>query len=441
MTLKSNLASSRDRSLREHYFIASSYAKDLNALQKRGASVDKGIESLYRSYFDFYNKQRVILAVSKNGHPLYTDVPGASVAFPAHSLRISKAGERLLSLEKFEDKDYIGVTGALPAPYDTYTLAYYYDVSDILSAWSKMTFMLFLIGMLFCGLLAVCLLLVLNRVFKPLQLISDASRSIAQGQYENRIEVKGEDELAEMARSFNHMAKEIQRQMQQLAQAAEQKQQFADNLAHELRTPLTAIYGYAEYIQKVVRTEEDKLFATNYIMSESRRLQNIAYRLLDMATLRGNKIELNLVHMRKLVQEVELALSMKAEELAIRITYETRFETLLCDADLMHILLVNLIDNAMKACGPGGEIRLLADLENEQKVIYIEDNGKGMTQEQLIHITEAFYRVDPSRSRSGGGAGLGLTLCKQIAINHEADLSFSSEPGQGTIAKLTFTTQ
>lgn len=438
MTLISNLESSKERSLREHYFIASSYAKDLHALENRDISIDNGVESLYRSYFNFYNKQKVILTISKDSKQLYTNVIGESNKLPKMPNHM-KANERLISIEKFADKEYIRVTGALPAPYDSYTLAYYYNVSDIISSWNKMTIMLFLIGMLLCGLLAVSLLFVLNRVFKPLQLISSASKSIAQGQYRNRIEVKGNDELAEMAHSFNHMAEEIQSQMQQLAMAAEQKQQFVDNLAHELRTPLTSIYGYAEYIQKVVRTEEDRLFATNYIMSESRRLQNIANRLLEMATLRTSESERRKVEMGKLIHDVEQSLSLKAKEQQIEISYEYHFNTLFCDPDLMHILLINLIDNALKACRPGGFIKLIAYIENEHKVIAVQDNGKGMSKEHLIHITEAFYRVDPSRSRSAGGAGLGLTLCQQIAVNHHAELSFSSEIGKGTTAKLTFT--
>ncbi len=438
MTLMNNLESSKDRSLREHYFIASSYAKDLNALESRGISIDEGIESLYHSYFNFYGKQKVILTISKDSKQLYTNLIGESYKLPEIPNHI-KVNERLVSIEKLANKEHIRVAGTLPTPYDSYTLAYYYNVSDIISSWNKMTFMLFLLGMLICGLLAVCLLVVLNRVFKPLQLISTASKSIAQGQYGNRIKVKGNDELTEMAESFNHMAEEIQDQMQQLATTVEQKQQFVDNLAHELRTPLTSIYGYAEYIQKIVRTEEDRLFATNYIMSESRRLQNIANRLLEMATLRTSESERKKVEMSVLIRDVEQSLSMKAKEQQIKISYEYYFNTLFCDADLMHILLVNLIDNALKACSPGGSIKLLAYIENEHKVIAVQDNGKGLSKEHLIHITEAFYRVDPSRTRSAGGAGLGLTLCKQIAVNHDAELSFSSEIGKGTTAKLTFT--
>src|SRR5690606_32956344 len=113
--------------------------------------------------------------------------------------------------------------------------------------------------------------------------------------------------------------------IQQITEASKQKQQFIDNLAHELRTPLTSIYGYADYIQKVVRTEEDKLFATNLIMSESRRLQNIANRLLYMATSRENVIERENIQIKELICGVKQSLSMKANEKGIELIDECKF--------------------------------------------------------------------------------------------------------------------
>ena len=89
-----------------------------------------------------------------------------------------------------------------------------------------------------------------------------------------------------MAHNFNRMAQQIEIQIQQLEEAAEQKQQFIDNFSHELRIPLTAIYGYAEYIQKALIPEEERYECTRFIMSECVRLQNMAYQLLDMALLR-----------------------------------------------------------------------------------------------------------------------------------------------------------
>lgn len=107
---------------------------------------------------------------------------------------------------------------------------------------------------------------------------------------------------------------------------------------------------------------------------------------------------------------------------------------------LMESMLINLIDNAIKACCKGGHIIVSAAKEAGKKTISVQDNGKGMTPEVLSQITEPFYRGEKSRNRSDGGAGLGLALCKQIASSQHAELCFSSRPGEGTTAKITFTT-
>jgi len=439
ITLKSSLADYKDRSLREHYFIVSSLVKDIKALEERGFPLEEAIESLYDSYYHFYSNQKVIITLALDGKQLYSDV--GEVDFrPSTISQSMNNNERYVWTEKIDNKEFISVGGALPSPYDKYTLTYYFDISNMIHSWNIMTMTLLVASMCFGALLAICLIIILNRIFKPLQEISTASRQIAQGEYHNRITVKGKDELAEMAAGFNQMAEEIQNKIHQITESTKQKQRFIDNLAHELRTPLTSIYGYADYIQKVVRTEEDKLFATNLIMSESRRLQNIANRLLFMATSRENIVVKENVHIEELICEVKQSLSIKIAEQGIELNTECTFDTLFCEADMIHVLLVNLIDNAIKACGENGKIKVSALIENGQKVISVEDNGKGMTEEQLKDITEPFYRIDASRSRTIGGAGLGLALCEQIAENHEAELQFITKERKGTTVKVIFTT-
>ncbi|QJD86300.1 HAMP domain-containing sensor histidine kinase [Cohnella herbarum] len=438
ITLRTNLDSSRERSLGEHYFIASTYGKDLYALESRGTVGEEALGSLFRSYSTYYGKQGVALELSDRVGTLYSSLPknlqlsgDSPTAIP---------GERTVTTTKQNDRTYVLVTGNLPAPYESYTLNYLYDVTGNLSAWSRMTGMLFLLGIVFCTLLALCLHFVLGRVFKPLRQISEASKSIAQGEYGNRIRVTRHDELSEMADSFNHMAEEIQQQMEQLKLAAEQKQRFIDNFAHELRTPLTSIYGYAEYIQKVALTEDDKLEATDYIMSESRRLQNLAHQLLELATLGRSDIVLETVELEDLFRKTAETLKLKLEDREVRLSWKCRLDSVRGDRNLLESLVVNLADNAVKACSPGGQVRLEAYVESERPVIVVSDDGKGMTKEQLGRITEAFYRVDQARSRADGGAGLGLSLCEQIAASHGAELSFASQIGRGTISKITFTT-
>ena len=439
VNLNSNLGSIRERCLGEQHFIATALAQDLNAVENRGTATDSVVGTLFQPYMDYYGKQHVFLKLSKEGHPLYSNMPlNESLSDQAP---IPQADKRVLSTVKWKDKEYISVVGRLPAPYTAYALTYLYDISETMHSWNQVTRILYSSGITISLLLAVCLLLLLNHIFRPLRQISLASQNIAQGKYDNRIVVSGRDELAEMAKSFNHMAEEIQNHISQLARQAEQKQYFIDNFAHEMRTPLTTIYGYAEYIQKIALTEEEKLSAAGYIMSESRRLQNIAYRLLDLATLRNGEITFTTVNIPELLRGTAQDLQQKAAEKQVKLKYDYEYESLTGDFELLKSLLVNLADNGIKACCSGGSVQISAIYEAGQKVITVKDNGQGMTEEQLCHITEAFYRVDKARSRAGGGAGLGLSLGKEIAARHGAELSFSSQLNKGTTAKISFTTQ
>ncbi len=438
ITLRTSLHGWRERSLGEHYFIASAYGTDMSALESRGTAAEETLSALFRSYAAYYGKQGVALELSEEGRLLYSSQPSDSRR--STPLPVAVAGERTVATTKEEGRTYVSVIGALPSPYESYTLTYLYDVTDNLNGWTRMTATLFGLGIAFCTLLAVCLHFVLGRVFKPLRQMTEASRSIAQGEYGNRIEVARRDELSEWADSFNHMAEEIQKRMAQLRQAAEQKQRFIDNFAHELRTPLTSIYGYAEYIQKVELTADDKLAATGYIMSESRRLQNLAHQLLELATLGRGEIRRDSIAVEELFRKTEETLRLKLERRGVRLTWTCRLKDVSGDRDLLESLVLNLADNAVNACSPGGHVRLEAYLESDRPVLAVTDDGKGMTGEQLERATEAFYRADRSRSRADGGTGLGLSLCEQIASIHGAKLAFSSEIGRGTMCKLTFTT-
>jgi signal transduction histidine kinase len=436
INLNTSLNNTRSSCLREHDFITAALAKDVNALESRGTSATTALPSIFSSYVSYYGKQNVYLVLALNNKTLYSSLPAEQKL--NKTAMMPAMGKRIISTIASQDRKYIVISGALPTPYEAYVFSYYYDLSALITAWRRMTGLLFLAGIAVSSLLAVCLILLLNRIFKPLQQISEASQSIASGDYANRLPVSGSDELAEMAKSFNNMAEAVEHQIAQLSEAAEQKQRFIDNFAHELRTPLTSIYGYAEYIQKAVISEEDKLEATGYIMSESRRLQTIAYRLLDLASLRSGDIPMAPVAMEELLLSVSETLHAKAEDKQITLAYDSGFALLDGDRDLLQSLLVNLADNAINACAPGGKVDLQSFVRDGNKVIAIRDNGRGMTEAQISHITEAFYRVDKARSRAEGGVGLGLSICEQIVACHSARLSFDSQLGEGTTTTITF---
>lgn len=425
-----------DRSLGEHYFITTALAKDFEALERRGTEIEGALDAIFQPYRILAGDQAV-LVLYKDARLVYTNQE--PIMLDKSFVEAPDDGNRLLSLHKTDGRSNVIVSGRLPAPYQYYTLVYVYDMTDTVAAWTRTKNMLFLIGFFLSCLLAVGLLFLLNRLFKPLTQISHISREIAAGAYETRLPDNGKDELSEMARSFNNMAEEIQRQMTELKVVADRKQQFVDNFAHELHTPLTAIYGYAEYLQKAALTEDDRLTALDYIMSESRRLQALANQLLFLANLKHEAIAWEPQNVSDLFKYVKQTLHKRAIEQKVELHFQSKVKAIQGDAHLLKSLMINLVDNAIKACETGGEVTMLAHIEEGKKTIIIQDNGKGMPPEIHKRVTEPFYRAEKSRNRRDGGTGLGLAISKQIAKHHHAKLEFVSQPSEGTTVKIIFT--
>lgn len=437
-TFKNVVNRTEESSLDEHYFIASSIIKDFSSVQSRGIDIESSLQELLQPYSHLLQNKKSGMALYKNNQLVYSNK--FEIVPDQRFLNPKKDGSRTVSLQKSGSRTYAVVSGRLSGTYNAYTIIYIYNMTDSVMSWRHMKNKLFFAGLFLSILFASFLLLLLNKIFRPLKQISETSCNIANGEYETRLTVSGHDELSYMAQNFNHMADKIEHQMSELTSAAEKKQQFIDNFAHEMRTPITAIYGYAEYIQKAAITEDDRLFAASYIMSESKRLQTMAHQLLELANLKNNKIIFKKQNVPCLFQSIKQTLYKKIAEKEIKIEFDCEINTIWGNAYLLESLFSNLIDNAIKACNTGGHIIVRAVFENGYKTFYIKDNGKGMTPEVLKHITEPFYRGEKSRSRSDGGSGLGLAICSQIALCHSAKLNFTSQPGKGTTVKITFTT-
>lgn len=438
MTFRDTVRRAEEKSLDGHFLIASMLMKDLQAVESRGVKAEGSIAALLQSYSLFSGDSKVGLALYKGTDFVYSS--GRREGWPAEMPQPAAGGERVVSMHKSDGRTMAAVSGTLPEPYQSYTLVYLYDATEAFSSWKRTKDTMFWIAVIISVLLASGLLYLLDRIFQPLSQISQTSRKIAAGAYDTRLPVRGKDELSEMAQSFNHMAEEIQRQMTELKESAQRKQQFIDNFAHELRTPLTAIYGYAEYLQKAAASEDDRLSALHYIMSESRRLQAMANQLLELADLRHAPPDRKPQNVSDLFLHVQRTLHKKLTEKAIRIRWIGEIDSIDGDGDLLRSLLVNLVDNAINACDAGGRIVVRAAWEDGKKTVSVQDDGKGMTAEELRHITEPFYRAGASRHRKDGGTGLGLAICRQIAEHHDARLEFASRPGAGTTAKIVFTT-
>lgn len=461
ITLNDNLSTAQEKCLAEHYVIASALMKDMQALEQREADIKGNMDKLMRPYSRYLQGRRGELAVVCSGEWIYKSSEAMLKDNSIDPENINTTQERVIFMKNLAHP-VICVYGNFPAPWQDYGLMYIGDVSDMFSAWKHMKNLLFFIGMVVMLIMAVVLFKFLDIIFRPLRQISITSAQIANGDYGRRLPVQGKDEVASMACNFNLMAEQVETQIRQLRENAVQKQQFIDNFAHELRIPLTAVYGYAEYIQKASISEEEHYECTQFIMSECKRLQNMAYQLLDLALLR--EIEMEDCPVDTLFAQSERMMYAKAEEKKIKLSYilqnsggeedcgmegllaysggaeDRETERLLVwgNREQLLSLVNNLIDNAVKASSPGSEVIISAYLEKNYIVVKVKDYGIGMSPEQLTHIKEAFYRVDKARSRAGGGAGLGLSICERIAHLHHAEFTFASEPGKGTTARLCF---
>lgn len=436
--LRDKLSVVREQCLAEHYVIASSLLGDMQALELRGNSVEENIDGLMRLYSRYLQGKGDALAVSFSGEWIYESTAVSWEESRKAPPDTGYSQERSVYMEN-GSVPVLCVYGSFPAPWQDYGLMYIGNLEEPIRSWRHTKNILFLAGAGVTLMMAVFLSQFLNVIFRPLRQISGASAKIADGNYGSRIPVHGKDEISGVAHSFNRMADQIERQIRQLADAAEQKQQFVDNFSHELRIPLTAIYGYAEYIQKAPVSDEERYECTQFIMSECSRLQRMAYQLLDMALLRREEAKCSGCSVKKLFAQSEKAMHIRAAEKGIKLSY-----ALPCDyivrgnPEQLLIVLDNLIDNAVKASEAEAEIRVSAYLEETHVVVEVEDHGIGMETAQLSHIREAFYRVDKARSRAAGGAGLGLAICERILQLYHIEMSFFSKPGSGTTVKLLF---
>ncbi len=329
----------------------------------------------------------------------------------------------------------------MPVGSTRFELLHYRDITELYEESRE----LFLRGGGMALVLAVILLLALSlvvrRILRPFHHLSSAAAKIADGDYSVRMEMRGHDEVAEVAKSFNEMARQVEGHVQSLAETNEKQRRLLGALAHELKTPMTGIQGYTELLQRVELPKERQQEALSYIEQECKRLSRLSAKLLQLEELAGEseeeiRAEKKTLEVGKLFAETEKLLHRRLAEKEICLETEIAEDagTVEGDADLLISLLTNLADNAVKASAPGGVIRLAATKEG----LSVSDEGKGIPKEELAKITEPFYMVDKSRSRQAGGAGLGLALCDQIARLHGWNLRIESEPGRGTRAEVCF---
>lgn len=228
-------------------------------------------------------------------------------------------------------------------------------------------------------------------------------------------------------------------QMEELSDTAKQQEFLLGALSHEMKTPMTSIIGFSDSLLHVKLREEQRIRALEHINRESRRLETLSGKMLNLVGLYQNQaIAKKACQVDELLCQVVRQKEAAARQFGIYLSVQWEEFVILVDQELMESLLGNLIDNALRASNEGDSVWIRAGIRDGKRVIEVEDQGCGIPAAEVEKVTEAFYMVDKSRSRRAGGAGLGLALCKKIAELHRAKLVIESTEGVGTKVYLAF---
>ncbi len=264
----------------------------------------------------------------------------------------------------------------------------------------------------------------------PIKRLNRASQAFAKGDFRRRVKPLTHDEVGELTVSFNKMADSIHETIGALELSVKQREDFMASFAHELKTPMTSIIGYADTLFQRELPPEQVQEAAGYILNEGLRLEALSFKLLELITLERQEFMLEDINLRDIMEDVCMTATAAAEKRGVELVVTVDEGYAKLEYDLFKTMLLNLIDNGTKS--GGSRVTVTGIRDKDRYYITVEDNGRGIPEEELNRITEAFYMVDKSRSRKEHGAGLGLALCEKIASIHGTNLCFESEAGEGT---------
>lgn len=318
-----------------------------------------------------------------------------------------------------------------------YQIVTYKDVSDVLESNRILFYQAGMLTLVLLLLTGTILFFSLRKIMAPLTKLREAAVSVSEGNYDIQVPAEGDTELAQVGKSFNQMSSKVKEQIECLSTVNHTQRQLMGSLAHELKTPMTSILGYADTLLTVRLQRQQQERALSYISSECRRLSRLSVKMLELTGLyetgEAEFVPVE-VQMNQFLEDVKKLVTYRLQEKKICLEIHCNPEELrkTFDPDLMMSAVTNFIDNAVKASDENSKIVL----EATQNHLSVQDYGKGIPEEDLKRVTEAFYMVDKSRSRVKGSVGLGLALCQKIADIHGFQLEITSHLGKGTIVSV-----
>ena len=266
---------------------------------------------------------------------------------------------------------------------------------------------------------------------KPILRLADGARELAAGRYDTRLEEARSDELGELAGSFNQLA-------QKLDQVEASRRQWVADTSHELRTPLSVLRAQLEAVQDGVRPASAE--GTAAMLRQVLSLNKLIDQLYALARADVGEIEYQRdpVDLGQLASEQAEAFSDKFAAAGIGFSQVPPIGNCVVQADQERLrqVLTNLFENCIRYCGPGSTLAMEVRCSGGLVELQLDDSGPGVPDEALAHLGERFYRVEGSRSREHGGAGLGLALCRRIVEAHGGQIAFARSASGGLQVRM-----
>lgn len=287
----------------------------------------------------------------------------------------------------------------------------------------------------------IALYFITERTIEPLREMSRAAKKLSVGSFDTKVPVRGRDEIAQLAQTFNQMSDSLQ-SMERMRSA------FIANVSHDLRTPMTTISGFIDSILDGVIPPEEQEHYLRVVSDEVRRLSRLVNQLLDISRLQAGERKLvkRSFDICEMGRQILISFEQKIEDKHLEVSFECDEDRIQVfgDQDAVHQIFYNICDNAVKFSREGGLLRLRITRERRPErggklkaVVRVYNEGQGIPPEDQPYIFERFYKSDKSRSLDKTGVGLGMYIAKTIIEAHGESISVRSEYGKD--CEFTFT--
>jgi two-component system sensor histidine kinase MtrB len=335
----------------------------------------------------------------------------------------------------------VGSQIGVPNTGQVYSLFYVFPLQEQLQTLYVVRSALITTGAVLVVLLATIGWLVTRQVVTPVRLARRISERLAAGRLEERMQVRGEDDIARLGVSFNQMAASLQRQIRQLQELARVQRRFVADVSHELRTPLTTVRMAADLLHDK-RSSFDPATARSaeLLQAELDRFEALLTDLLEISRFDAGAASLTLadVDLRSVAHRVCDAAAGLAEQRGSKLTVDVPGRLCLVEADVRRIerIVRNLVVNAIEY-GEGRPVEVRVAAGDGAVALSVRDHGVGLKTGEDVMVFSRFWRADPARARTRGGTGLGLSIAIEDTTLHGGRLEAWGRPGLGSVFRLT----